>query len=547
MRPFRFILFFFFALFSIEVFSQADTYHYLGDIGFNNDELYDTQISVSGNEQISCGRTTLPFFAGGDAIVVEVNNCKESFVRSYTTNTPPGIIALEEFVAMKSTPSGQYLIVGTSVQLPLFSTPSDLIVALLNSDGTVAQATTVDIGPGNGEVGREVLFDAAGNFYLIGIANSSTPSHFVIKLDPGLNLIWASLISGSVSASHECRAIITTADRLFVAGTRFFGGDFIPYVAEIDLATGALLNQVTFSYPSGGGMIYAQVEGIDEDQSTDNLVVLGYRPGSPEQVWVVEMNYSLSPPFTGISVGHNIISEFPEDITYNSVLGEVVVVGSSGPITGALAPAFLSRFRFGGGPNLLRTILFPGVPSATFARFTSIEWDAIHNGYTIVGQQNLSPGTDEFWITSTEFNGFVNCGEFETDWNQIIETWDDAGSGLIATPTTLSFPYEVIEVPVTYSLDRTCSNCPYPKNSGSPSKTISLWPNPASDRIHFSLPEAWSSSTATILDAQGKTVLRFTATDLEMEADISHLPAGIYLATFTQASGQSSTLKFVVE
>ncbi|HAA16240.1 MAG TPA: hypothetical protein DCE41_32865 [Cytophagales bacterium] len=76
--------------------------------------------------------------------------------------------------------------------------------------------------------------------------------------------------------------------------------------------------------------------------------------------------------------------------------------------------------------------------------------------------------------------------------------------------------------------------------------SISLYPNPAVDRVGFQLPEAFSGEKVTVqlVDGQGKEVLSKETDELNGNLDISSLSRGMYVLRFQGGGHQAERLLF---
>lgn len=74
-----------------------------------------------------------------------------------------------------------------------------------------------------------------------------------------------------------------------------------------------------------------------------------------------------------------------------------------------------------------------------------------------------------------------------------------------------------------------------------PLEQIGLWPNPVQRMLHLELP---GSGAITVLDAQGRTVLKAKSAGKEHVLDTSELPAGNYVLRYS-GEGKSLSRIFV--
>ena len=67
---------------------------------------------------------------------------------------------------------------------------------------------------------------------------------------------------------------------------------------------------------------------------------------------------------------------------------------------------------------------------------------------------------------------------------------------------------------------------------------LSIYPNPANSMVTISVSEQLASTTATVIDLNGRTVATFTLTDNTATFDVSSLAKGAY---FVRITGEQAT------
>ena len=72
---------------------------------------------------------------------------------------------------------------------------------------------------------------------------------------------------------------------------------------------------------------------------------------------------------------------------------------------------------------------------------------------------------------------------------------------------------------------------------------ISIFPNPASETIHVSLPNTHYPLRITITDISGRVILQTTQTEIS----VSHLAKGLYFVRMELSGGESVVRKIVVQ
>jgi hypothetical protein len=76
---------------------------------------------------------------------------------------------------------------------------------------------------------------------------------------------------------------------------------------------------------------------------------------------------------------------------------------------------------------------------------------------------------------------------------------------------------------------------------------LSVYPNPANERITVILPANWKNEEKRIvfINATGQVVVDKTVTDLQNDFNVSRLPSGVYLVKAVTGTGKQLTLKFI--
>lgn len=150
----------------------------------------------------------------------------------------------------------------------------------------------------------------------------------------------------------------------------------------------------------------------------------------------------------------------------------------------------------------------------------TVEWDWVNGGHTTTSTGvpvGAATWTHPMNSTSTTFQYIItNAGTYNY-WCAIHTTLMEASF----TVTTTAVPY--VESFVTLA---------------------SVYPNPASSKIDFHLNTCAPNNILTIIDIQGKAILRKTLTDLDNIIDVSDWRKGIY---FYQLKAGSEYMKGKLE
>ena len=75
---------------------------------------------------------------------------------------------------------------------------------------------------------------------------------------------------------------------------------------------------------------------------------------------------------------------------------------------------------------------------------------------------------------------------------------------------------------------------------------VQIFPNPATDRIHLSIPHTNPVEWVELRDLTGKVILRRIAPAHESELDVSPLAAGMYYLTVRYSDGEEAAHRIVI-
>ncbi|MFM2047769.1 MAG: hypothetical protein RI955_315 [Bacteroidota bacterium] len=81
-------------------------------------------------------------------------------------------------------------------------------------------------------------------------------------------------------------------------------------------------------------------------------------------------------------------------------------------------------------------------------------------------------------------------------------------------------------------------------NSLTNKNTVTIYPNPANDVLHF-INTNCNIKSISILDLSGKKVMNFNSISEKQTLDISSLNAGSYLISFISSNGKNNTQEFI--
>ncbi len=150
-----------------------------------------------------------------------------------------------------------------------------------------------------------------------------------------------------------------------------------------------------------------------------------------------------------------------------------------------------------------------------------------------------------------------DCTTFTDNSPNSVSAWAWSFPGGTPATSTSSMPTVCYGTPGTYSVTLTVTNAGGSDTAtdsaavvvdicsgithATPLEQIGLWPNPVQRMLHLELP---GSGAITVLDAQGRTVLKAKSAGKEHVLDTSELPAGNYVLRYS-GEGKSLSRIFV--
>ena len=147
----------------------------------------------------------------------------------------------------------------------------------------------------------------------------------------------------------------------------------------------------------------------------------------------------------------------------------------------------------------------------------------IINGAGVMTLTSSNTGGNQWYKDGTAVAGAVdNSLEVTTAGNYTVKTTVEECA------SELSNPFPVV---VTGDVDGKLSS-------------ISLYPNPAEDRLYILLPGS-NSKKVTLLQADGRVAEEHHTSASSLEVDVRSYAAGLYLVRVTDESGNHPTLKFI--
>ncbi|HTB31175.1 MAG TPA: T9SS type A sorting domain-containing protein, partial [Bacteroidia bacterium] len=148
----------------------------------------------------------------------------------------------------------------------------------------------------------------------------------------------------------------------------------------------------------------------------------------------------------------------------------------------------------------------------------TVEWDWVNGGHTTTSRSGLIPAGAATWSnpmnsSSTTFQYVITVAGTYNYWCAIHTTAMEASF----TVTTTAVPY--VESFTTLA---------------------SVFPNPATSQVNFHLNTCAPSNILTVIDMQGRVVLRKSLIDVDNMLDISEWTKGIY---FYQVNAGTLSMK----
>lgn len=153
----------------------------------------------------------------------------------------------------------------------------------------------------------------------------------------------------------------------------------------------------------------------------------------------------------------------------------------------------------------------------------------------LVGQSiSINPG---YLSSELVLNFFPGTTTFEA----CIVAW---GKNAYAVDTqTPFFPQDLNATNNTYCVTYSTTAA---VDEVSKSAAVTLYPNPAKDKINFSFSNP-DEYLITVFDAAGRVVMNIQDNGLEISMDITRLGSGMYIYNVAGANGSKNTGKFIVE
>lgn len=310
--------------------------------------------------------------------------------------------------------------------------------------------------------------------------------------------------------------------------------------------------------------------------STDSLTMVNPGPAGSDLVWdfstltahetdtvslllPAQTPYGDDFPLANFAVGLESDGQFAYFNRNSSLLSNIGVVGDGGEygfvITSLVPGNIYLDFPVNFGNTRTESYYInvkladnslPGVDSvrykSTTDEITIIDaWGTMKlpvGTFNVLRQKEEKTITDSIW---TRFFGnwlFLSSGVSEVD---TYNWWtDDLGAGFTLCTVDVEQPSQDVSE-VTFLNSYTVGL------QDSPTSVLSVYPNPASDRIRIDYPGASDVSQLVIRNISGGLVdMPYESGRATIEFNVVGIPAGLYFATMTLTSGEVLTAKFMV-
>jgi plastocyanin len=162
----------------------------------------------------------------------------------------------------------------------------------------------------------------------------------------------------------------------------------------------------------------------------------------------------------------------------------------------------------------------PSTFSATVG--DTVEWQWINGGHTTTSRAGLIPVGAATW--SNPMNSSSTTFEY-----------------VITVPGTYQYWCAIHTTAMEGTINVTTTAVPYVESF---TTLASVYPNPASSQINFHLNTCAPTNILTVIDIQGRVVLRKTLNDVDNMIDVSEWSKGIY---FYQLNAGTLSMKGKVE
>lgn len=310
--------------------------------------------------------------------------------------------------------------------------------------------------------------------------------------------------------------------------------------------------------------------------STDSLTMVNPGPAGSDLVWdfstltahetdtvslllPAQTPYGANFPLANFAVGLESDGQFAYFNRNSSLLSNIGVAGDGGEygfvITSLVPGNIYLDFPVNFGNTRTESYYInvkladnslPGVDSvrykSTTDEITTIDaWGTMKlpvGTFNVLRQKEEKTITDSIW---TRFFGnwlLLSSGVSEVD---TYNWWtDDLGAGFTLCTVDVEQPSQDVSE-VTFLNSYTVGL------QDSPTSVLSVYPNPASDRIRIDYPGASDVSRLVIRNISGGLVdMPYESGRATIEFNVVGIPAGLYFATMTLTSGEVLTAKFMV-
>ena len=145
------------------------------------------------------------------------------------------------------------------------------------------------------------------------------------------------------------------------------------------------------------------------------------------------------------------------------------------------------------------------------------------------------------WVSGTHTTTSLTIPGGAASWNNNITSSSTKFDYVITTAGTYNYWCAIHTTSMEGSFNVTTTAVPYVESFTS---LASVYPNPASKQINFHMNTCAPSNVLTVIDLQGRVVMKRTLVDVDNSIDVSEWTKGIY---FYQLNAGTETMKGKLE
>ena len=466
---------------------------------------------------------------------------------------------------MVRTSDGGYVIAGDTYSFGL--TKSDVLVTKLNAAGNVQWSKSY--GSSDYDHGYDIIQTTDGGYAICGVSGSNSNRASLIKMNASGVIQWSRYFS--VNTRQSFSSLVQTADGGFAmagqASTNnngswgyvvktdstgalqwsklIFPRDFYPEIRDLIVTKDggfalvgiypnpAYYDMYFIKLSSTGTFEWARsVGGSSSDyptfliQASDEGYVFGgmsfsYQTPLNQDVFAVKMDKDGNRLWSR-TIGTVTKSESAIDIQELPDKGYVILGVSDSSATNAAVSPFIMRLNKNG--SLMSTKVVTVSDNVSVKSITPVN----ANGFAVFGTAgSLLNNTQDMYFLKFDKNGNT-CGSFIK-----LDYTKDTGT-LVTLTIPVTNANTIAAGGADISIDRAlttttiCQSVTATTVNNSKAESIHIFPNPAKDFIHITVPDAADKIlSAAIIDINGNTVMNIKTVQLN-QINVSMLKPGIY-------------------